>query len=74
MNRCAVRGWRRPLTPAQAARVFDALNELHRVCDAMDADRPGPGATEAEYQTAMIDAAEALERRPRPLPRRLRRR
>lgn len=49
------------LTLSDAVRAFTALDELHRVCLAMDADRQDDRPSEEEYQAVMANACEALK-------------
>jgi hypothetical protein len=49
------------LTLSDAVRGMAALDELHRVCLAMDCEREDERPTEDEYQAAMAEAGGALK-------------
>lgn len=49
------------LTLSAAVQAMAALDELHRVCQAMDLERQGDRPTEDEYQAAMAAAAKSLK-------------
>lgn len=49
------------LTLSAAVRAMAALDELHRVCVAMDLDRQAERPTEDEYQAALAEAGDVLK-------------
>jgi len=55
------------LTLSLAVSAMAALKELHRVCEAMDAERDGDRPSEDVYQAATAQAARVLAKAP-PLP------
>ena len=48
------------LTLSRAVRAMYALQELHRVCLAMDAEVQGERPSDDEYQAAMAEAGDVL--------------
>jgi hypothetical protein len=54
------------LTLDVAIRAVSALRELHRVCEAMDAERESVRPSEEDYQAAMAEAARVLHRTQEP--------